>query len=410
MSNFLRDYEAAMVKYTDAPRIFHRALATSLMGAALTSYDNRCILYGGTLRRWTNMWTLVIGDSGRSRKTTTVHMMAEVMSRMESGEDLRAPDDGSPEGFAKDFVRRDRMKKGDAASLMVQGEMYSFLSSLMKDYMKSMKAMLMDFYDVPLVYRRTLSKEEFSVRRPRFSMVGGLASELLPSMTTSDDWLGGFLGRCLLIHASKDTELASPGTPSASVYASLAKQADNTLKQWRKTRAAQQKAIRAKEGKGALFLFNYNDKAQKRVQELQAAYPDVEDANVNILRSRSPLHLMKIAAAEQVCLDPSAPFISPAAVDSAAVLWEHYMKTSPTLLQASFARSNADLEGDRLQRRILRILTEVGDAGIDEFALVEATVLDWERYQKAMQTLDMLQKVDRVMDDAGRTRVKLRKG
>jgi len=404
MPNFLRAYEAAMVQYTDAPSIFHRGLATSLMGAALTTFDNRCLLYGGTSRRWTNIWLLVIGDSGRSRKTTTVHMMAEVLSRMECGSELRAPDDGSPEGFAKDFVARERRQKGNAASLMVQGEMYSFLSSLMKDYMKSMKAMLMDFYDCPIIYKRTLSKEEFSVKRPRFSMVGGLASELLPSMTTSDDWLGGFLGRCLLIHAGSNTVLDSPGTPPPALYTKLARNADDTLRVWRKTRMTEQKKLKEKGEKGALFLFDYNDPAQKRVKELLGEYKEVENENVNILRSRAPLHLQKLAAIEQVCLDPTSPLITAAAVDSAAVLWKHYMDGAPLLLQGSFARSNADLEGDRLPRRILRVVRDAPN-GVDEVKLMEATVLDWEKFQKAMQTLEAAGFVRREDAGDGKSRV-----
>lgn len=398
MTNFLRSYEAELSKYTDAPEMFHRALATTLMGAMLTKYENRMLLYGGAERLWTNLWCIVVGDSGRSRKTTTVQMMAAVMARMEHGEVLRAPDDGSPEGFAKDLVKRERAQAGDAAAFMVQGEMYSFLSALMKDYMKSMKGMLMEFFDSPSQYKRTLSKEEFMVPRPRFSLAGGLASELLPTMTTSEDWLGGFLNRCILIHAVRTRELRDPGTPPPKVYASLAKLGDDTLAEWRKTRIREQKKVRAKEGKSGLFLVRYDDAAKTVRDQLLSGLNQNLDGQVNNFMSRAPLHLLKISAVEQVCLDPSSPFITKKAVEAASVLWSHYAKCAPALMLSSFARSNTDLEGDRLQRRIMRALQEAPDGRIREVELAKSTILDWERFQKAIASLEAMNMARRVKD------------
>ena len=400
--NFLRDYEKQMMQYTDAPEVYHRALATSLLGAMLTTYPNRAVLHGGPSRRWTNLWVMVVGDSGLSRKTTAVQMAMEVLNECDGGPELRAPDDGSPEGFAKDLVTRERKLKLNAASLMMHGEMGAFLSNLTKDYMRSMKGMLMDFFDAPPQYKRALSKEEFSVHRPRFTLIGAAATELLPTMTTSEDWLGGLMNRFLLIHARRERTLLEPGTPTRDTYRALASQLDKTVAAWVKTRKREQ----AKLAKGEVFLFNYDKKAKKVKQDLLESFEAPKDRHVNLLLGRQDLHLMKLSAIEQIAMDPGSAVITAEAVKAASPLFEHYRKSAPILMQMSYARNNSDLEGDRLQRSLLRNLRDAGTRGVDELELMEATILDHERFEKAMTTLTFMGMARRETDpENGKTKV-----
>lgn len=381
--NFLRDYEAEMQKYTDAPTIFHRATATGILGALLTTHRNRCHLYGGVEFHWTNLWVVLVGDTGRSRKTTCVTMGLNVLNRTEDGADLRAPDDGSPEGFAKDLLQREGLQNGNAANVMMAGEMHSFLQTLMKEYMRNAKAMLMEWFDVPSQYRRVLSKEEFTIPYPRISIVGAIALELLPASTSSEDWLGGLMNRCLLIHGEPGPLKREPITPNKDAFEKLAKQADATLKVWRQTRINAQKRM-----KKDAFLFTYDKAALKLKQTFEDSTTSLLDGQKQHLLSRSDLIFKKLCAIEQVSMDPTSEVITKKAVEAASVLWQHWRTSAPGLMEVAFARSNADLEGDRLARRMLRTLKGAPD-GLSERALMEVTILDVRKFTEAFAALEM---------------------
>ena len=104
-----------------------------------------------------------------------------------------------------------------------------------------------------------------------------------------------------------------------------------------------------------------------------------------------------------------APFVGPPtaeAVKAASPLFEHYRKSAPILMQMSYARNNSDLEGDRLQRSLLRNLRDAGTRGVDELELMEATILDHERFEKAMTTLTFMGMARRETDpENGKTKV-----
>lgn len=385
MSNFLRDYETEMQKYTDAPVIFHRASASGILGGLLTTHRNRCHLYGGTEYHWSNLWVILVGDTGRARKTTCVNMANEVLIRTEDGATLRAPDDGSPEGFAKDLIQRESMQPGNAANIMMAGELHSFLQTLMKDYMKNAKAMLMEWFDVPKEYRRVLSKEEFTIPYPRISIIGAIATGLLPSSTTSADWLGGLLNRCLLIHGKPNKTMREPITPARTVYEGLAKQADETLKAWRKTRIAEQKKM----PKGEPFLFCLDDKAKKLKHKFEDEFPQHLDSQKQHLMTRSDLLFKKLAAIEQIAMDPSSPVITTKAVEAASTLWLHWRRTAPGLMELAYARGNDDLAGDKLPRRMLQQLRDCFETGIEEKRLMETIILDSEKFAKAFASLEI---------------------
>lgn len=384
MSNFLRDYEAEMQKYTDAPEIFHRATSTGILGALLSTHRNRCQMYGGTDFRWTNLWVVLVGDSGASRKSTCVHMAAHVLKLTEDGAELRSPDDGSPEGMARDLIQREQMQTGNAANVLVASELTAFLMSLTKEYMRGAKYMMVDWYDVPAMYKRTLSKEEYVVPLPRVSIVGGIALALLPSVTTSEDWLGGLMNRCLLVYGKKTRHLREPITPKKSVYEKLALQADETLKVWRKTRITEQK----KDPKN-VFLFGYDKAALKLKQNIEDSIPSVVDKVQESLTTRADLMFNKMAAIEQISMNPTSTVITRRAVEEASVLYLHWRKHAPELMELAYARSNADLEGDRLPRRMLRILKDCGAEGLVDKKLMENTILDADKFMKAFGSLEM---------------------
>ena len=384
-----------MSKYTDAPDVFHSAIASNVLAAALTRWRYRCLLGGSTKPRWPNFWTFLVGDSAESRKSTCVDMGLEVISR--AMEEILLPKDCSPEGFARAYVKRvGSDTQSDAAGLLVHSELGLFLMSLQKEYMQSMKYMMMDFYDSPPTFSRQLSQQEFTVRRPRFSLFGGIALELLPVMTSTEDWLGGFMNRAFIIYAQRTRTMERAMTVPDSAYDDLAKKLHATLRVWRTTRMTMSKKM--KDAGDGTFLFNYDDDGLKAAKTLKKAMRHSIDDNVRILHGRSDQHLITLAAVEQVSMDPESPVITKRAVECAAPLFTHWWNHAPEVLEMAFARSNKDTEGDRLARRALRLIRNKPN-GYPERELMKSTVLDWEHFERAIRSLEFSGIIERV--DAG---------
>lgn len=384
-----------MSKYTDAPDVFHSAIASNILAAALTRWRYRCLLGGSTKPRWTNMWTFLVGDSAESRKSTAVEMGLEVINR--TMEEILLPEDCSPEGFARAYVKRvGSNTQSDAAGLLVHSELGLFLMSLQKEYMQSMKYMMMAFYDSPATFSRQLSQQEFTVRRPRFSLFGGIALELLPVMTSTEDWLGGFMNRGLIIYAQRSRTMERAVTVPDSAYDDLAKKLHATLREWRTTRMAMSKKMKSDDL--GTFLFNYDEDGLKAAKALKKSMQHSIDPNVKILHGRSDQHLITLAAVEQISMDPSSPAITKKAVEAATPLFKHWWTYAPEVLEMAFARSNKDTEGDRLARRALRLIRNAPN-GFPERELMKSTVLDWEHFERAIRSLEFSGIIERV--DAG---------
>lgn len=345
MSEFLRKYEASMAKFTDACPYYHTASAYAVTGALLSRVKYRCVLEGGVPPLWTNLWVLLVGDSG-SFKSTAARMAQDVMMEVEP--ELLGPHDGSPEGFLADLVKKERLLKGNAATVLIQPEFSTTLAQFQRSYSTSMKPLLMDFYDVPNVFKKVLAKSEFVIPKPRVSMLGAIAIELLPAYTEQEDWLGGFFSRTLLISGKPTNNLLRAGSPSDAVVAGHASALRNVLKVWRNTQF--------KRGRPR---FDYDVAGAKAARQL----PDApEEPNLKLSLTRAGVHLMKCAAIEQIDEDPEAKAIGKAAVERALGLIMHWWQTVPEIIDECYARGRGEFEGDRMHKRIHRYLLKQQDS------------------------------------------------
>ena len=369
-SAFLRPYEAAMQQFTDSPAIFHRACSYAVSGPLLARYNYRCRLEGGSPPRWTNLWILLEGASGQARKSTAISMAQEVLMRVD--ETILAPDDGSPEGFLASMHQSDISCPGNANTVLFAPEFSAQLSQMQRTYAAQFKSILMGLYDAPKVYKKALAKTNWAIPSPRVSIVGGIATELLPQLSESNDWLGGFFSRFIIIHGERTKLMERGRTPPDKVMQALAVGLFHCLKTWR---LSQKKLKRP--------LFDYSKKAAKLAADLPAP---PKEPNLAGTLSRAASHLMKLAALEQIDEDPTAHCIEAAAVERARVLLDYWLKSVPGVIESCFARGNADFEGDRLAMRIKRYLTGCG--GEATWGLVmQNCALDSDRMVRAVQSL-----------------------
>lgn len=346
-SCFLRAYERSMSDYTDAAPIFHTASAVTVFGALLTRYKYRVVLEGGVPPRWSNLWTVIVAGSGQ-RKSTAVRMAEEVLMRVDSS--LLAPSDGSPEGFLSHMSRRHRESTNNSSTFFVSPEFSMMLMQFQRSYSSVMKPLLMDLYDVPPIFKRNLAKSSFEIPQPRVSILGAIATELMPSLTTQDDWLGGFFSRCMLITGEPVKKMKFAKTPPDEVYKEHADALFECLKAWR----SKQKTL----GIGSKRPFmNYSSAGLKEASKLPDA-PD-EPTLQNSL-SRASVHLMKCAVVEQIDEDPYATSIGPAATKRALEYVMKWWDGIPELIDTCFSRGRQDFEGDRLPKRVAKYVQTSG--------------------------------------------------
>lgn len=373
MSLFLRRYEAEMRTYTDAPDVFHAASAYAVFGALLTRHKYRCVLQGGVPPRWTNLWMLLVGDSGDSRKTTAISMAQAVMMKVDRAID--APTDGSPEGLLGWLSKRNQQEQDNASGIIVAGEFALLLTQYERSYSSSMKPLLMELYDVPPIKKRALAKSEFEIPKPRISMLGGVAIELLPSMSTAEDWLGGFFSRCMLIHGVRERQMKRGSTPTDEVMTKHADALYSALRRWRN---AQIKLKRP--------MFDYDDAALK-VVDLLPKPPD--EPNLKMSLARASVHLHKLAAIEQIDENPEAKCIGKKATERALeFVMESWWKKVSSIIDECFARGRGDFEGDRLAKRIHRYVSRSPGSECTWAEVMRNCALKSDEVRKALLSLE----------------------
>lgn len=368
-SLFLRDYERAMKLYTDASPIFHTASALTIFGALLTRHYYRVVLEGGVPPRWTNLWTVIVSGSG-TRKSTAVRMAEEILMKVDGS--LLAPSDGSPEGFLTHMSRRHREQANNSSTFFVSPEFSLMLMQFQRTYSSAMKPLLMDLYDVPPVFKRKLAKAEFEIPKPRVSILGAIATELMPNLTDQMDWLGGFFSRCMLITGKKEHSLKFPKTPSDAEYLKHSDALFECLSAWRKN---QKKLGRPR--------MDYSDAGRKVAEKLPD--PPDEPTLQNSL-SRASVHLIKCAAIEQIDEDPYAKAIGPAATKRALEFVMHWWNGVPEIIDTCFSRSRQDFEGDRLPKRINKYIESSGGLVLYSQAMVHCA-LDSRKMSDAIRSL-----------------------
>lgn len=391
---FLRQYESAMADYTDAPTVFHRATAYAVYGALLSTGFTRLRIASGPEPMWPNLWMVLVGGSAQSRKTTSIHF-GSVVARM-SDKFVVAPDSFTAEGFAQYLFQLQEgfqgVPKGHGpAALLVLPEMSQFLLEAQRQYASANKSMLMSMYDAK-TFRRQLSRSTIEVKLPRVSMLGGIAPELLSSHTDTADWQGGFMSRTMLVHGRRSHTLKEPTPVPDSVFRKLVTVLQSRLR----AAALARRANKAKwQKKGfANAILDFEPSARKLWGSTPATHTDPA---LNFTLGRSQAHLAKMAAIEQMDMDPEAWVITEKAVRNGMELWQQWWDESPRLVRSCFSRSQADFGGDKLALRIYRVLLDC-DEPVEQSIVMRATAVHANAFQAAIAALKLADMLDMKID------------
>lgn len=184
-----------LVDSTDAPAIYHLASVLTTAVAAL----GRCGLYVGEEHRAhvvpMTLWTAVIGESG-DRKSTA--MERAVASLQQSDPLMMLPTDASQEGWHQALSEQ-------PVSLLYRDELSGLFDAAQRSYSQGLRSWLLETWAGNDMVRKTLSRQETVIKRPRLSILGGIPPAVFSEKTTKSDWRSGFLARFIYFGGRRES-------------------------------------------------------------------------------------------------------------------------------------------------------------------------------------------------------------
>lgn len=192
--DFLETYTSLARKFTGSAEVYHRSLGAILL-ASIFGESGRIDLPFMS-RAPLNLWTLVIGDSTSSRKSTAYNFMRDVIASFDKGtsKDTILGSDVTSEGLTKELHLRD-----GEVSLVAVDEVSGLFSQMnSKKYMSGLQERLTELYDgrVPKTLRASKDHEAgSSTATTCMNLVGVGVRSALTSILTVPDFQSGFLMR-----------------------------------------------------------------------------------------------------------------------------------------------------------------------------------------------------------------------
>ncbi len=199
-TGFLREYVHFAMSCTDAHAAYH--LACGLIGLSQAVPPSYLIPFASPI--YGNMFTMVVGDSSKSRKTTAINIIQNMMREASPGSVAETP--GSTEGVSESL-------RANPRQVIIYGEFGEFLAKAENGYLMPLKTAFTSAWDCSPMGRATANSRRGMVTDPRLSLLCGVATDLLERHTEQADWTGGFLARFLTFHAEPERLLTSMPIP-----------------------------------------------------------------------------------------------------------------------------------------------------------------------------------------------------
>lgn len=189
---FVDEYTAWASSRTDAPPIYHRNLALTLLSCV---YGNKARIRLEHGAEPLNLWLILLGDTTVSRKTTSVRLMEEVLEIFEdfTGRKVDIGADFSPEALTKKLGERDGQ-----VSLINRDEVQGFFKAVLgKKYMSDALDVLTNLYGGKVKQVLRTNKETAQEKRAStvFNLLAYGIAEQTAEQLDEANFQSGFLQR-----------------------------------------------------------------------------------------------------------------------------------------------------------------------------------------------------------------------
>jgi hypothetical protein len=197
--SWTESYVGFLASFTDAPEVYSRFMAWSVLGATLAGKCTPISIAADDLRP--NFWVILVGPSGEARKSTQLKV-ARRMAR-KADDKLPAPQGGSYVGVLEHLQKNPNI-------FFVFDEFKRFMEWMNNEYNREAKSFFTEIYDWPWdeewVATRAAGRGSYSgqtnsirIKGPCVSMAIGSTEAWLTSAVGRSDLVSGFLPRYLMI-------------------------------------------------------------------------------------------------------------------------------------------------------------------------------------------------------------------
>lgn len=220
---FIKDYLKWITPTTEAPDEFHVLVALTVIS---TITERKIFIEHGIEPLYPNIWGLLVGPSGISRKSSALKGGKKLLRLIDSG--FLCADDTSPEKFVTGFAQQ-------STKILFEDELGDFLAKLEKSYMAGMKERVTKLFDNPPDIKRDLMSGEIVAKDPFFNFMAASTPAWLCAKLKEEDLYSGFLNRWIVVvNNMPDKTISNPPSGDIELQHHLVR----TLKDLRKIRGA----------------------------------------------------------------------------------------------------------------------------------------------------------------------------
>lgn len=195
---FIDEYTSWAASKTDAAREYHVAGAFTVLSTVFSDFGHAVPKFG---RLPLNLWFMVLGDTTRSRKSTTRSQMLKTLHALED-EDLYKYDLGSD--FTGEGLTSQLLTRANRSSLVHLDEVQDFIDSLdKKSYLAGLRGQMTELYDghVNGKLRASGNTKAQSSANIALTMYMMGIRDAVAEVLTVKDFQSGFLTRFIYVEA-----------------------------------------------------------------------------------------------------------------------------------------------------------------------------------------------------------------
>lgn len=279
-----------------------------------------------------NVFVVLVGESGRSRKSTAQGFGRSMLREVDEGV-IHSLGVGSPEGLVKLFAddahrpRRVLLDLGELATLLRKGA---------AEATRGLLPLIVDLYDCPPAVRLPNAKADVEGREPFLCILAGSTVEWIAASLSVEDARAGFAGRFMIFTGSPKPAIPWPPPPDITTR----DEALGTLRAAR-DRHAVERVYPLAEAARDLWADWYN-------AERARAYPS---ETLEVVAQRLPLFAWKLALV-YAALEES-PEVTREQLE-AAIAFADYQRDAQRLVLGGLGDSLALRVEDRIRAALLR--------------------------------------------------------
>ena len=224
------DYRRALQGVTEAADEHHFAALATAIGAVL----GRRVYFDYAYPLYPNMFTLIVGPAGSSRKTTALRLARGLVARADEG--LATQNSvGSGEGLLEALAEADS-RLGAAPMhrrlLLTQSEMGQLLAKARQDGSGTLIPLLLDAFDCPSTLNPRTRTKPITAINPTLSIMAATTPNHLARYAQDADWYGGLGSRLFICIAEPKDPIPRPSKVDPSRFNGVVKDIHNAVERW----------------------------------------------------------------------------------------------------------------------------------------------------------------------------------